>query len=154
MPRDLTSGAEPPYTVLQPLDATYTDPKKRLRTAFRHVNKPRSVHMHLYVHFKRLSVWAHIWEMFVTKKTGKLLMWPIWEIQTAQTDARNHLNIIRKLFKSFNYWTVLRLILQRFGASSEKNSFSLYSQIIEFQGLNFHGSRQKPHRYLWFRTVW
>lgn len=45
MPRDLTSGTEPPSAELQPLYATYTDPRKRLRAAFRHVNKP--VHMAL-----------------------------------------------------------------------------------------------------------
>lgn len=62
MPRDLTSGTGPPYTVLQPLYATYTDPSKRLRTAFRHVNKHKSVHMglvSLIAILDRLNVQTH-----------------------------------------------------------------------------------------------
>lgn len=42
MPRDLTSETEPPYMVLQPLSATYTDPSRGFTQGF--FSPPRSVY--------------------------------------------------------------------------------------------------------------
>lgn len=87
MPRDLTSETEPPYMVLQPLSATYTDtsrgftqgffPPHAVFTAFTHANKRKTTpHLSLVLEKRRprmrtavcsqcsFSIWRQWWDTF------------------------------------------------------------------------------------------